>query len=578
MVSESLNSIVSVLRSGLARRFAAICVVGAFLVVLQASRCDGSPAVVDTAAPSVRFEGVRQYSRAFTRFPVAVRAVDDIGVTRVEFYVDSTLVTATTLSPVSAAAVVNFSWSAASPGKHVLQAKAFDAAGNSRSTAVVVIARTFVMPTGNSIALVPSVRYQTMQGWEATDQAGQLESPAWNNYKTPLMDQAVNDLGLNRVRMEVPSGIENPVGYFSRFLAGQITYNEYSLHRYEIINDNSDPNVINPGGFQWAEIDHAIDNIILPLRQRLQARGETLWVNANYIDFGSSSFEHKTTPTEYAEFVLATYKHMQARNGFVPDSWEVVLEPDTATASWSAAQVAQAVKAAGDLLVANNFTPNFVGPSTTNAANAPVYIDQIAVTPGAMQHMGEFSYHRYAGVTNSVLQSIADRGVLHGKRTSMLEWIGADYSTLHQDLKLGRISSWQEYTLAFPNEPDNGAQYYLISDTTPSNPVLTIASRTKFLRQYFRFIRAGAQRIEAVTGNANFDPVAFINTNGKYVVVVKSTGGGTFDIRGLPAGNYGIKFTTATQYNVDLPDVAIGDGQALATSIPGDGVITVYAR
>lgn len=433
-------------------------------------------------------------------------------------------------------------------------------------------------PSGNTISLNPTVTHQTMRGWEATDQGGQIESPAWNNYKDILLDQAVNDLGINRIRLEVPSGIENPTDHFALMLSGQTTFPTYLTRRYEIINDNASPTTINATGFKWTALDHSIDNIVMPLRQRLQARGETLWVNANYVDFGSSTFEHKNTPAEYAEFVLATYQHMQSRYGFVPDSWEVVLEPDTAGASWSATQTAQAIKAAGDRLAANGFTPNFVAPSTTSAANATSYIDQIAATPGAMPYVSEFSYHRYDGPADSVVQTIASRAVQYGKSTAMLEWIGADHDTLHQDLKLGRNSSWQQYTLAFPDEPDNGAQYYLVNAANPNNPIVTIASRTKFLRQYFKFIRRGAVRIEALSGNSTFDPLAFINPNGKHVVVVKAASGGTFTIQGLPAASYGIKFTTGSSYNIDLADIAVGTGQSLTTTIPGSGVITIYAR
>lgn len=451
-------------------------------------------------------------------------------------------------------------------------------ASNPTGTVSATANITVISPTGNNIGLLPAVRHQTIGGWEATDQAGQLYSPAWNNYKNSLFDQAVNDLGINRVRLEIPSGIENPNDYFTQWRNGVITESQYRALAYEIVNDNSDPGSINPNGFKWAFVEHSIENVVLPLRQRLLARGESLWVNANYVDFGSSSFEHKNNPAEYAEFVLAAYRHMQNRYGFVPDSWEVILEPDTQNAGWSAAQVAQAIKMAGDLLVANNFTPNFVAPSTTDAGNASGYIDQIAQTTGAMAYVGEFSYHRYSGGTNSILQAIASRAVSHNKKTSMLEWIGADHNTLHQDLKFGRVSSWQQYTLAFPNQPDNGAQYYLINDSSPNNPVISIGSRSKFLRQYFRYVRTGAQRIEAVTGNPNFDPVAFINSNGRYAVVVKALSGGAFGIQGLPAGTYGLKYTTGSEYGVDLPDVVVVPGQTLTASIPTAGVITIYAR
>lgn len=427
---------------------------------------------------------------------------------------------------------------------------------------------------------MPSVGYQTIQGWEATDQAAQLYSPAWNNYKNSLLDQAVNDLGLNRVRLEIKSGVENPVDYFTQWRNGQITETQYNSKQYEIVNDNADPNSPSPSGFKWAQLDSSINSIVIPMRQRLQARGESLWVNLNYVDFGSSTFEHKNNPAEYAEFVLATYQHMQSTFGFVPDAWEVILEPDTSTANWSTAQVAQAIKAAGDKLAANGFTPNFTAPSTTNAANAPLFIDQIAQTTGALAYVGEFSYHRYCCATETVLQNIANRGMLFSKRTSMLEWIGADHTTLHQDLKMGRSSSWQQFCLAGPMNwgPDSGDRYYIVDDSNTIAPVIIMGSRTKFLRQYFKFVRAGAQRVEALTGNANFDPLAFINTNGKYVVVVKTSAGGSFSVSGLPGGAYGIKYTTAGEYNIDATDVALMSGQPLTANIPAAGVITIYAR
>jgi hypothetical protein len=102
--------------------------------------------------------------------------------------------------------------------------------------------------------------------------------------------------------------------------------------------------------------------------------------------------------------------------------------------------------------------------------------------------------------------------------------------------------------------------------------------RTNLLRQYFKFVRAGAQRIEALTGTFDFEPLAFINTDGKYVVVVKASGNGVFSVDGLPAGRYGLKYTTDEQYDIDHPDVDLNTGQSLSTSIPAAGVITIYAR
>jgi len=72
--------------------------------------------------------------------------------------------------------------------------------------------------------------------------------------------------------------------------------------------------------------------------------------------------------------------------------------------------------------------------------------------------------------------------------------------------------------------------------------------------------------------------MSFINTNGKYVVVVKVVGGQSFNVLSLPAGTYGIKYTTDTQYDFNLPDQTIAAGGMVTTNIPTTGVITIYAR
>jgi hypothetical protein len=436
------------------------------------------------------------------------------------------------------------------------------------------------------ITIDPVVKYQTITGWEATAQAGQIEcsvDPAtgkydprfYDLYKDVLFDQAAAD-GINRLRIGLNSGEENPVDYFTQFVNGQITRAEWAAHWHEIINDNDDPFSINPAGFQFSALDHKVETVVLPLKQRLEAGGERLFTNVNYTDFAGSAFEHKDAPEEYAEFVLATVEHLQSKYGWIPDAWEVILEPDT-SAAWSATQIGQAVAAAGARLKANGIKMAFIAPSTTSMANAPAYFDGIIQVPGALGYLSELSYHRYRGVSDANLRAIATRAVQYGLATAMLEHIGSSYQDLHQDLKVGRNVSWQQFALGYCTD-DNGAQYYLVDNTDPAHPQVRIASRTKLLRQYFRYIRRGAVRIEATTSDAGFDPLAFINTNGAYVVVLEASAAGSFSIQGLPAATYGLQYTTQNQDGVNLPDVTLVGGQSLEASIPEAGVITVYGQ
>ena len=206
------------------------------------------------------------------------------------------------------------------------------------------------------------------------------------------------------------------------------------------------------------------------------------------------------------------------------------------------------------------------------------YFDEIIQVTGVLEYLSELSYHRYGQVSDANLQAIADRAVQYGINTSMLEHIGSGYQDLHDDLKTGRNSAWQQYVLAYPGDSDNGGSYYRIDNSDPDNPEIIMGERTKFIRQYFKYIRNGAVRIGVATNNEVFDPMAFINNNNKYVVILKGSTGGSFTIQNLPAGDYGITYTTSSEYDVELPDVTINTDQDIITSIPAAGVLTVFAK
>lgn len=212
--------------------------------------------------------------------------------------------------------------------------------------------------------------------------------------------------------------------------------------------------------------------------------------------------------------------------------------------------------------------------------NAISYFDDLIEVPGALQHLHELAYHRYGGVSTANLQAIAARAQLYGIDTSMLEWwnSGNSHHILHEDLKIGNNSAWQHGVIAGAGTPDSSMTLYKIDVTDPGNPTVAINNKTKLARQYYKFARPGAVRIEAISDDSDFDPLAFINANGKYVVVVSADTGGSFTINGLKAGYYGIKYTTSAQYDQDLEDQQIDGGQPLTTAIPTSGVLTIYQK
>jgi hypothetical protein len=418
-------------------------------------------------------------------------------------------------------------------------------------------------------------RYQTITGWEAVAQAGQDASPGFDRYRDRLFEMAVNDLGINRLRLEIRSGQENPIDYYRELQDGRITEARFKEVRYEAVDDNGDARILDPLGFKFSETDGTIENVVIPIRNLLANRGESLYLNLTFVDFSqssASSLRHNERPAEYAEFMLAFFKHMQAKYGFTPDAIGVILEPDNTR--WTGKQIGEAINSTATLLRNEGFTPKFIAPSTTSMERAVTMIDEIEGVPGAVDHISEFSYHRYRGVSTASLAKLAEKGVGFGKQTSMLEWIGADHYTLHEDLTIGNVSAWQQYTLAFPDVPDNGAQYFIIRPDDTSGPSAVLSDRAKYLRQFFYYVRSGSSRVAAESTNPFISPIAFVTARGTAVVVILAKNAGNLSIAGLPAGRYTV--THAIEDGTGAADDAtVSDGEVLAVRMPGTGVLTV---
>ena len=108
-------------------------------------------------------------------------------------------------------------------------------------------------------------RFQIMTGWEAHTQSGEA-NPLFREFRDALFDQAVKEVGINRLRVEIRSGAENPVEF-------TLADND-RCKRWDSVNDNDDPRLINPAGFHFSEVDSTIARVVLPMKQRLEARGE----------------------------------------------------------------------------------------------------------------------------------------------------------------------------------------------------------------------------------------------------------------------------------------------------------------
>ncbi len=415
------------------------------------------------------------------------------------------------------------------------------------------------------IEIDPNVSYQTISGWEAT-----LDLPdgtGWELVNAEIQDRAVNDVGLNRVRLEVRSGAEHPSFKAIDFITQKIDYETWKTMRYEVVNDNNDPFQINWDGFDFSALDWQIETNLAPIRELLEARGEALFVNLCYVSFRSGDYVHKN-PDEYAEFVLATYQHLDETHGFVPDSWEIILEPDLKPDMWTGEEIGLAIVATAQRLQEAGYEPSFVVPSVTNMKNAPRYIKDIASVPGALDYVREFSYHRYGGANRKNLRKIVNLAERYDKSTSMLEWwFGhGDYNVLHEDLKLGRVSSWQGRVLHGHFRADEG---------NASGPLIQLQPDVRYNLQYFKHVRSGAVRVGASSTRKSLDPLAFVNPDRSTALIVKSEVESDVEVIGLPSGRYEVSYALEQNSVAVEETILVKQGGSLETHMPGPGVLTV---
>jgi O-glycosyl hydrolase len=102
---------------------------------------------------------------------------------------------------------------------------------------------------------------------------------------------------------------------------------------------------------------------------------------------------------------------------------------------------------------------------------------------------------------------------------------------------------------------------------------VTVCPNMKTVRQITHYVRPGATRIAT---SDDLWTVAFVNPDGTHVAVVK--GLGAISVAGMPAGTYGVSYSTPDLLAQQLEDVTITAGQSLRAILPEPGVMTFYGK
>lgn len=431
---------------------------------------------------------------------------------------------------------------------------------------------------GADIRVDPSRRYQTLSGWEVPirgweqDKVNDRYDGSWREARNEVARALVDDVGVNRLRLEVRSNAENRTDYWTRYVKGEETYYSWHNRNYEKHNDNDDPHAADMSGFQWAEMDFGVETLVRPMRDLLAARGEKLFLTLCFVDFnkgGLGSLNYAANPEEYAELIAASFDHLQEKYGFTPDALEVVLEPEN-SGPWRAGRLAPAINAATKRLAKKGYDPLVIAPSTKSAKNAAAYF---LAASHAGARIDVLSYHSYDNPSDDVRRAIARQASASGVPTAMLEHFSADIDEFYRDMTIANVSAWQQWAIA--NRMDNG-KYLLVADLSkPEGERLRLAAKTRPLAQIWRHARIGDVRVEAVAADPTLKPLAFARPDGTLSVSVIVDGAREFSLQGLPAGVYEIERTTNAELANPAGNVTVGDDGRAHLSMSARGAITL---
>jgi hypothetical protein len=371
-----------------------------------------------------------------------------------------------------------------------------------------------------------------------------------------VIREAVNELGLTRLRLELPGG------------------NRSDGTAWEHVNDDWDRLHIDWPAFNTADLDQRVTEVVLPFKRAVEANGEAfnLYVSPSFFNNGSTGAAPPwllNNPGEYTEFALALLTHLKNTHGIETDYYSILNEAGNDN-PFNASVVAEMIKALGPRLQAAGLSTTIQFPESVNAQTAwSSYIQQTQGDGDVWQYIGCLSYHLY-GTNDPYRSQIGNLGASLGLPTAQTEFMDLTMNHLYDDLTLGRVSFWEIYGLT------------QCLQWNPGNASFTRIRQYWPFRQVMHFVRPGAVRIGATSDDSNLRVLAFAHQGRTTLLLINGSGSRTVNIGNLPLGTYGVcqSVNGGACQEVGLqtatpPRGTAGTG-ALSVTVPSNAVLTVY--
>ena len=422
----------------------------------------------------------------------------------------------------------------------------------------------------------PDSRYQTIEGWGANLEAPGIPVDEWLKEPTPenydkldvkdsvpdelkakIMDNTVSELGLNRFRLEIGPQVE-------------------------MRNDNDDPLKTDFKAFRFKWQDANIGKWLLPIKQRIERRGEKMVLYISYDLDSSLTPEWLLQPDEYAEMAVTTLKYFKETYNMEPDYWTVLNEPGNQRPG-NPKLVAQLIARTGTRIREEGFKTRMSGPEVVTPRQITDYMKALNDTPGALAQIGQLTYHLYWDPMNIIHRNeIRNWGQKLGITTAQTEWLGGKglnvAEVLYLDLVEANTSSWEQYGLCWTANRYNtagGGDYFVLE---PDYSAYYMNINAWYLRQFMKYIRPGDVRISISSTDPKIKPVAFTKPDGRQTVVVinSSRDAKDINIKDLSPGSYEVILTDSRNKGEVLPQKVVAASESLTFQMPARSVVTFY--
>ncbi len=396
--------------------------------------------------------------------------------------------------------------------------------------------------------------YQTIRGWSANPHYLRITP----EQRDQLLDEAVNELGLTRLRWSMPVG------------------NRAVSRTWEWENDNGDPESINWAAFSTEYVDKFVKTYILPFKERVEANGDPfeLWISPSFFDGGSTGTVPAWllhSPGEYAEFATSFLLYLKNKFGLVATHYVICNEAGNHNA-FSPDVVRRMIKTLGPKLAQLGLPTKIQFPDCVNARVSWRYIEATKDDPEMWRYIGPLTYHWYGKENQTWMAKIAQFARARGLPTGQTEYMWLKIDHLYDDLTIGGVSYWSIYGLGGPAPRQN---FYIHRNGT------SFSRGPQFwnFRQVMHYVRPGAVRIGARSSDPALRCLAF-EREGKIVVVLINTSGPKRErsvvVANLPAGRYGVCQTVGTKPYRELGVREVGGEGKLEVTVAAGGVLTIY--